>query len=180
MQENVYFCSDMNNYAYKDKIERLRLIRNLIQEKSIGSQEELLSYLKQQGFNTTQATLSRDLKYLKATKKYEDRENGYIYFLPDGQSAPLQEIRFALDEFISIDFSHNLAVVKTSSGFANAIAIYIDRIYFDEIVGTIAGDDTIMIVLREGVTHKQFIDALLDHIPELKNKVDIDWYNFES
>jgi len=170
----------MNNYTSKDKIERLRLVRNLIQEKKITSQEELLDHVKDHGFNTTQATLSRDLKYLKATKKYDDALKGYMYVLPENKSTPGQDIRFALDEFISLDFSDNMAVIKTSSGFANAIAIYIDRIYFEEVVGTLAGDDTILIVLRSGVSHKDFVNSLLEHIPELKNKVDIDWQNFKE
>jgi transcriptional regulator of arginine metabolism len=165
----------MNNYA--SKTERLRLIRDLIREHKITSQEELLEYIKNHGVVTTQATLSRDLKYLKATKKYDDFVKSYVYILPENQTSSGAEIRFALDEFISLDFSNNLAIVKTSSGFANAIAIYIDRIYMDEIVGTIAGDDTIMIVLREGVTPEQFVNSLLEYIPELKNKVDIDWHN---
>jgi transcriptional regulator of arginine metabolism len=174
----VYFCNTMNNYTSKDKIERLRVVRSLIQEKKITSQEELLDHVKEHGIHTTQATLSRDLKYLKATKKYDDTLGGYMYVLPENQASSGQEIRFALDEFISLDFSGNIAVIKTSSGFANAIAIYLDRIYFEEAVGTVAGDDTILIVLREGVRKKDFVDSLLEHIPELKNKVDIDWQNF--
>ena len=170
----------MNNYTSKDKIERLRLVRSLIREKKITSQEELLDHVKEHGFNTTQATLSRDLKYLKATKKYDDTLSGYIYVLPENKPYPGQDIRFALDEFISLDFSDNIAVIKTSSGFANAIAIYIDRIYFEEVVGTLAGDDTILIVLRSGVSHRDFVSSLLEHIPELKNKVDFDWKNFNE
>ncbi|MGM0530642.1 MAG: arginine repressor [Bacteroidota bacterium] len=170
----------MNNYTSKDKIERLRLVSSLIREKKITSQEELLEYVKEHGFNTTQATLSRDLKYLKATKKYDDSLKGYMYVLPENKSTSGQDIRFALDEFISLDFSDNIAVIKTSSGFANAIAIYIDRIYFEEVVGTLAGDDTILIILRPGVSHKDFVESLLEHIPELKDKVDIDWQDFSG
>ncbi|MCF8334988.1 MAG: ArgR family transcriptional regulator [Bacteroidales bacterium] len=168
----------MNNYTSKDKIERIRLVRSLIREKNITSQEELLDHIKERGVHTTQATLSRDLKYLKATKKYDGTAKEYVYVLPENKSTSGQEIRFAMDEFISLDFSGNIAVIKTSSGFANAIAIYIDRIYFEEVVGTVAGDDTILIVLREGVSYKDFVGSLLEHIPELKNKVDIDWQNF--
>ncbi|MBS3768731.1 MAG: hypothetical protein V5A47_03040 [Bacteroidales bacterium] len=170
----------MNNYTSKDKVERLRLVRNLIREKKITSQEELLDYIKERGFNTTQATLSRDLKYLKATKTYDESLKGYMYVLPENKAASGQDIRFALDEFISLDFSDNIAVIKTSSGFANAIAIYIDRIYFEGVVGTVAGDDTILIILRPGVSHKDFVESLLEHIPELKDKVDIDWQDFSS
>jgi transcriptional regulator of arginine metabolism len=165
----------MNSSASKEKIERLRSIRSLIREKNIKSQEELLDYIRKRGYETTQATLSRDLKYLKATKRYDDSLQEYIYVLSEDESSFGQEIRFALNEFIALDFSQNIAVVRTSSGFANAIAIYIDRMYLDEIVGTVAGDDTILIVLREGVTHKQFISSIMENIPELKNKVDIDW-----
>jgi len=170
----------MNNYASKEKIERLRVIRYLIQAKRITSQDELLGYIQQRGFHTTQATLSRDLKYLKATKQYDDLQQTYIYVLPENYASPGKDVRFALDEFISIDFSHNLAIVKTSSGFANAIAIYFDRIYIDEIVGTVAGDDTILVVLREGVTHRHFLDALLYQIPELKEKINIEPPEFDE
>lgn len=171
----------MNKHTGNAKIERMRTIRRLITTHKLRSQEQLLQLLIERGYKSTQATLSRDLKDLQATKQVDKETGSYIYTLPERQSAKtLPTMTFAADEFISIEFSQNMAVIKTVSGFANAIALYIDRLELHEILGTLAGDNTIMVILRENITRRDFIESLLEHIPDLNRKIDIDWNNLDK
>jgi transcriptional regulator of arginine metabolism len=140
----------------KIKSQRLVAIKNIIAAQKVGSQDELLSHLGKEGFVTTQATLSRDLKFLKVAK-IPDPEVGYIYTLRDLGIKVADDS--AYDEFPmggveSIEFSENLAVIKTKPGFANGVASVIDSHGLYEILGTIAGDDTILLIAREGVSKK--------------------------
>jgi transcriptional regulator of arginine metabolism len=129
--------------------------------------------LEKVGFLTTQATLSRDLKYLKVAK-IPDPEFGYIYSLHESLQKPAEEIStddFPFGGIESMEFSGHLAVIKTKPGFANGIASVIDSHGLYEILGTIAGDDTILLISREGVTKADVINALSLFISGLKNKV---------
>ena len=166
----------MNKHTGTGKTGRLKTIRQLISTHKLRSQEQLLQLLVDGGYKATQATLSRDLKDLQATKQVDKDTGSYIYTLPvKSDRRPSPTMTFAADEFISIEFSQNVAVIKTVSGFANAIALYIDRLDLHEILGTLAGDNTIMVILRENITRRAFIESLLEHIPDLNKKVDIDW-----
>ncbi len=158
------------------KIKNLRLntITQLIATTKVGSQEELLTLLEKEGFSTTQATLSRDLKSLKVAKQ-PDQDGGYIYVLPESEPELNNEEHlndeFPLRGLYSMEFSGNLAVIKTRPGFANGLGSVIDSHGPYEILGTIAGDDTILIIKREGVTNDEVINALSLFIPDLKKKV---------
>ncbi|MBQ7945945.1 MAG: ArgR family transcriptional regulator [Bacteroidales bacterium] len=155
----------------KDKSNRLKSIRKYVSEQKISSQEELLQLLSDEGFILTQATLSRDLKQLKIAKM-PDYEGGYIYVLPE-ESSPLgktarmktQEIHFAATGFISIDFCGPFAVVKTKPAFAGGIAAEIDRRSSKNILGTIAGDDTILVIPREGTDRRKLLRTLAEVLP---------------
>lgn len=138
----------------------------------VSSQEELLNILEEKGLNYTQATLSRDLKFLKVNK-IADSEKGYIYELPEQHNSVGVEYAesYAAKGFVSIQFSNNLGIIKTLPGYASSIASLIDRSNPFEIVGTIAGDDTILIVPHENVNEKDVINALILIIPELKDKI---------
>ena len=111
--------------------------------------------MNREGFELTQATLSRDLKQLKVAKA-ASMNGKYVYVLPNNimykrstdQSAG-EMLRS--NGFISLQFSGNIAVIRTRPGYASSMAYDIDNNEFSEILGTIAGDDTIMLVLREGV-----------------------------
>ena len=153
-----------------NRTERLLAIKEIITENDISSQEELLSLLEERDLNFTQATLSRDLKYLKVNK-IADPEKGYIYEMPEQHLHLSNEIAesYAAQGFVSIQFSNNLGVIKTLPGYANSIASLIDGADPIEIVGTIAGDDTILIIPSERVTEKHVINALVLIIPELKD-----------
>jgi transcriptional regulator of arginine metabolism len=159
------FMQDM-----KGKVNRLEAIKELIESHTIGNQEELLHHLNNDGFILTQATLSRDLKKLKVSKA-PDLNGTYHYVLPIEESERLRSLS-AMQETIqkggiSIEFSGQLAVMKTRPGYASAIAWDIDTNAPTEILGTIAGDDTVLLILRERVTRNQVIKALSAFIPSL-------------
>ena len=155
----------------KKKANRLDAIKMIISSKEVGSQEELLQELNREGFELTQATLSRDLKQLKVAKA-ASMNGKYVYVLPNNimykrstdQSAG-EMLRS--NGFISLQFSGNIAVIRTSPGYASSMAYDIDNNHFHEIIGTIAGDDTIMLIVREGCTRTSVKQALAHVIPNI-------------
>lgn len=145
-----------------NKTNRFSIIRKLLSSEIICSQEELIYKLKESGVEVTQSTLSRDLKFLKVAK-VPHKVKGYYYMLPENmQNEPREEKGSPniTDNILSIDFSGNMAVVKTRPGYANAITVSIDEGNFYEILGTVAGEDTIFIVMREGVSPGELINVL--------------------
>ena len=158
----------------KIKAQRLMAIKHLIGSRKISSQEELVILLEQEGYKITQATLSRDLKYLKVAK-VPDVETGYKYVIPEvvqklDNALPVNE-DFPVSGVESIEFSGQMAIMKTRPGFANGIASVIDSHGPYEILGTIAGDDTILLISREGVNKTDVINALSLFMPGLKEKI---------
>ncbi len=157
----------------KVKNNRLEALRLIISSQQLGSQDELLSALQKEGFKLTQATLSRDLKQLKVAKAASMSGN-YVYVLPNDTmykrvSTP-NSIRdmMRVPGFIAINFSGNMGVIKTRPGYASSIAWNIDNSDIPEIIGTIAGDDTIFIVIKEDVPHQKVIEALSDVVPNMR------------
>lgn len=138
----------------------------------MGNQEELLAALRKEGYVVTQATLSRDLKQLKVAKAATMRGN-YIYVLPNVTmykrvSTPAQvKEMMQVPGFLSIHFSGNMGVIKTRPGYASSIAYNIDASHISCILGTIAGDDTIFIVVAEGTQQKDVVSALAAVMPEM-------------
>ena len=157
----------------KVKTNRLEALRLIISSQQLGSQDELLNALQKEGFKLTQATLSRDLKQLKVAKAASMSGN-YVYVLPNETmykrvSTPnsIREM-MKVPGFISINFSGNMGIIKTRPGYASSIAWNIDKSDVPEILGTIAGDDTIFIVIKEGVKHQDVVEALTDVVPNMK------------
>ncbi len=154
-------------HSMKTKDRRLEAIKMIISGKEVGSQEEVLNELRKEGFTLTQATLSRDLKQLKVAKA-ASMNGKYVYVLPNETMYRRSHKPLSAGEmlsnpgFLSINFSGNLGVIKTRPGYASSIAYNIDNSNVPEILGTIAGDDTIIIVLREGVDHNALIDGIND------------------
>jgi transcriptional regulator of arginine metabolism len=175
MQESLYFCTAyLNKYTkMKDKKNRLEALRLIISSQQMGSQEELLNALQNEGFNLTQATLSRDLKQLKVAKAASMRGN-YVYVLPNDTMYKRVTTPHTVREmmqvpgFLSINFSGNMGVIKTRPGYASSIAYNIDNNHINEILGTIAGDDTIFIVIKQGVTKDEVIEALSEVVPNMR------------
>ena len=140
----------------KERTARLNCIKDVIRDLRITSQEMLLEEIQTKGYSVTQATLSRDLKYLKVGK-VSDGKNGYYYTLPKDGEYAISEKDYLQDVqrgFISYDFSGPICVVNTLPGHADSVALAIDKINISEILGTIAGDDTIFIVLKEGASRE--------------------------
>lgn len=156
----------------KCKNSRLDSIKMIISSKEVGSQEELLKELVAEGFKLTQATLSRDLKQLKVAKAASMNGN-YVYVLPNNTMYKRMTEPHTASEmlrntgFISIEFSANIAVIKTRPGYASSLAYDIDNAGLHEIIGTIAGDDTIMMVVREGCSRTDVKQALAHIIPDI-------------
>ncbi|QEN04255.1 ArgR family transcriptional regulator [Thiospirochaeta perfilievii] len=150
--------------------DRLKIIQGIIETNSITSQEQLLGILKDNNVNVTQATLSRDLKMLKVGK-VSDGAKGYIYTLPsilNLKESEQQYINDFLRGFLSIAFSNNICVIKTLPGHANSTAAAIDNLLFDEVIGSIAGDDTIMVILSDEYPKEDFISSLNSKIEGLE------------
>ena len=156
----------------KVKSSRIETLKMLISSKELGSQEELLQELKKEGFTLTQATLSRDLKQLKVAKA-ASMNGKYVYVLPNEtmykrvHSTTSAREMLETPGYVSINFSSNLAVIKTRPGYASLIAYNIDNSDQPGILGTIAGDDTILIVIREGYHREDIIRSLSVIIPTL-------------
>ncbi len=157
----------------KIKNDRLEALRMIISSQELGSQDELLTALKKEGFQLTQATLSRDLKQLKVAKAASMRGN-YVYVLPNDTMYKRVSSHHTIKEmlevpgFLNINFSGNIGVIKTRPGYASSIAYNIDNNNIEEILGTIAGDDTIFIVIKQGVTKNEVINALSKVVPNMK------------
>ena len=145
----------------KNRKKRIDLIIDIITNQCIGSQEELAATLSKKGYPVTQATLSRDLKMLKTTKVPTDR-GSYVYVLP--QSDSLKDRLLTAGSvpmnanyqsgLLSIKFSGNLAVIKTRIGYASGLAYDIDMYMSPDILGTIPGSDTILVVMKEGLSRE--------------------------
>ncbi len=154
----------------KVKTSRLETLKVLISSMELCSQEEVLRALKKEGFTLTQATLSRDLKQLKVAKA-ASMSGKYVYVLPNDTmyrrvSTPRKASEMlATSGFVSLNFSGNIGVIKTRPGYASSIAYNIDNSDIPEILGTIAGDDTILIIIREGSDTDELIQSLDTIIP---------------
>ena len=131
------------------KVNRHAKIVELINKYQIETQEELADYLNQNGFRVTQATVSRDIRDLKLTKVPADTGRQKYAVLQTGQNDLGEKyIRILNDGFLSMDMAQNILVIKTVSGMAMAVAAALDAMKWNEIVGCIEVDDTIMCSVR--------------------------------
>ncbi len=124
-------------------------IAELIETYDIETQEDLAEYLKKSGFQVTQATVSRDIREMKLSKiSIGAGKQKYAIFRQDDSHMADKYIRVLRDGLLSMDMAQNILVIKTVSGMASAVAVAVDAMKFKEIVGSIAGDDTIMMAVR--------------------------------
>lgn len=126
------------------KIERHTKIIELLNEYDIETQEELASLLNQSGYNVTQATVSRDIRQLKLIKQSVNGKQKYVVLQNEISDMNEKYIRILKDGYVSMAMAQNILVIKTVSGMAMAVAAALDAMHWSEIVGCIAGDDTIM------------------------------------
>lgn len=157
----------------KKRSHRLETLRTILTEKDVASQDVILEELAKYGYKLTQATLSRDLHTLHAIKVAG--EMGYTYILPDHPlyrrvlSTTVRSRQVGANSgFLSMGFSGNMAVIHTRSGYAAVLAGHIDEHDMLTVMGTVAGDDTLIVVLREEAKRKDFVDELSQIVPVLR------------
>lgn len=161
----------------KNKTARIQKIKELVSGGAIDSQSRLLELLRESGFDLTQATLSRDLKRMRIAK-VGDGNGGYTYILPEAARhavpANVAAVRHPAPSagFVSIDFSGQFCVIKTRPGYAGGIALDIDALDSRAVMGTIAGDDTILVILRENESKQHVMSILKNIIPTLEEKTE--------
>ena len=155
-----------------DKQARLDKIGEILSSKTITNPEARQNELEKAGFLVTQATLSRDLRNLRVVKA-TDANGVSSYKIQDGSiPAPAPILQENLEGVVSIEFSGQLGVLKTLPGFASAVAYYIDRLKLPDLMGTIAGDDTILLIAREGVSHNLLAGTFSKYFKGLRNLIN--------
>ena len=138
-------------------------IREIIREKPVETQEELAEELRKEGFNVTQATVSRDIKELRLIKVLRDNEH-YCYAEPERTSLSSDRLlKIFKESIISFASAENLIVIKTSSGTASAVAEAIDVLDWNDVLGTVAGDNTILVVAKS----KKVVRDIMDRLEEI-------------
>ena len=131
------------------KTKRQAKILELIKKNNIETQEELSDYLEREGYQVTQATVSRDIRELKLTKvAVNGGRQKYVALMEASEDLSEKYTRVFRDGFVSMDMAQNILVIKTVSGMAMAVAVAVDAMKWNEVVGCIAGDDTIMCAIR--------------------------------
>lgn len=171
----TYFCiidGDAPSVNNNMKSNRIEMLRYILTHKEINNQDTLLKELEKAGHRVTQATLSRDLQRLKAAKVVGS--DGYRYVLPE--NAPYlpkitRELPSSLRDtgFKGLEIAGNIVVMRTRAGYANGIAGEIDSCDFDSVAATVAGDDTVLIVIRNGYGADAVTDDLAKLFPVIKS-----------
>jgi transcriptional regulator of arginine metabolism len=141
---------------------RQKKILEIISKDAISTQGELVEALQKSGYNVTQATVSRDIKELRLVKIARG-DNNYAYGLPKGQ-VPMQDEsrlrRLFRDAVINLDYSENIVVIHTLPGNANSVCSLLDAVGWPELLGAVAGDDTIIVVVRS----KELVPAVMERV----------------
>ncbi len=156
----------MQRSTNNTKQKRLETIESIVSETPIEGQEQLLNILRAKGFNVTQATLSRDFNELQIVK-VPDGEGGYRYLPHPNKSQENQ----APSILTSVEISGQMAVLRTRPGYANAMAADVDEARLKGVMGTVAGDDTVLVILRAETTKDAFIGELTTVLPEAPQKL---------
>ena len=144
------------------KRNRQEAILRVISQYEVETQQELAQMLKEEGFEVTQATVSRDIRDMKLSKMPTgEGHQKYVRFHNDEKHLSGKYVNVLKEGFVSIDMAQNILVVKTVSGMAMAVAAAIDAMKYPEIVGSIAGDDTIMMAVRTVEDTKSLMNQIL-------------------
>ena len=142
------------------KNRRQRRILEIVSNETIGTQKELAERLQQEGFETTQATISRDIKELLLVKVNIGGDR-YKYVIAQETPVTDAKLRMVLREFIlSYDYSENLLILNTAPGNANTVASAIDRARWPQVIGTLAGDDTVMLVIKPKEAVQEVVEKI--------------------
>lgn len=143
------------------KVKRQAKILEIIRSRSVETQDELIGALQESGFRATQATVSRDIKELRLIK-IQDGKGRYCYAVmnADGDRVPAKFLSLFRDAVSSIDCAGNLVVVKCFSGMAQAACAAMDSLQWDTVVGTLAGEDTFVCIVRTPEAAVELVDEL--------------------
>jgi transcriptional regulator of arginine metabolism len=144
------------------KAKRQQAILEMVKMYEIETQEEIVEKLNQSGFTVTQATISRDIRELKLTKIQRGSKQIYAVLTEHKSVSNNKYIDILKHSFVSVDMAQNILVIKTASGTAMAVATALDSLHWDEIVGSIAGDDTVMCAIRTVEDTKKLVKRLED------------------
>lgn len=144
------------------KEKRQEAILELVKKCEIETQEELAEKLNKAGFAATQATISRDIRELKLTKIQHGAKQIYAALTENKYASSNKYIDILKHSFVSVDMAQNILVIKTASGTAMAVATALDSLHWNEIVGSIAGDDTVMCAIRTVEDTKKLVRRLED------------------
>lgn len=161
----------------KTKAERLLAIRELVTEQLITSQDQLLKELAVRGYKLTQATLSRDIKELQIAKVPTGKGHYQYRISPNAISKqhiePIQIVGTDVSRSwtISLEFSGQIAVLKTKPGYASVVADIVDKSQNDGIMGTLAGDDTVLLILRANSEKASIVRALSLWLPDIESRI---------
>lgn len=159
--------SEKDTKQMNNRTQRLSIIRKIIRTEFISSQEELIACLEECGVQITQSTLSRDLKFMHVAK-VPHKGKGYVYVLPNSSLNDAVVSTNVTDNITDIAFSGNMCVITTKPGYASAVSVPIDQRGIYEILGTIAGDNTILLILREGYNKQSLLEQLYMLFPSLR------------
>ena len=149
---------------------RQRAIRKILSKTQVQNQDELLSLLAAEGIRTTQATLSRDLKEMRVAKLHK-QDGGYFFSLPVDDMHIVPDAPHSVAGILSLEISGQLAVIRTRPGYASMLGAVVDASVGTEVMGTIAGDDTLLLILRKDATEKALIATLSRILPGIEDKV---------
>lgn len=160
---------NLNNIRMICKVDRQKMILSIIDSKAVHNQDELQQYLQERGLAVTQATLSRDINALKLSKFRG--EDGSLYYARGKVFAEPAAARLHdASGIISVEICGNMGVIRTHPGFANVVAFSIDRSQPEVVAGTIAGDDTVMLVLRGNNISDRLEKQLEAIFPDIEEK----------
>lgn len=152
------------------KDQRQRTIRKILGKRQVHNQDELLSLLSDEGIQTTQATLSRDLKEMRVVKLHK-QDGGYFFSLPAESMHIVPDAAHSVSGIVSLEVSGQLAVIRTRPGYANMLGAVIDSTVGTGVMGTIAGDDTLLLILREDTNESTLVATLSGFLPGIEEKV---------
>ena len=143
------------------KVKRQTKILEIIQCRSIETQDELIRALEESGYRATQATVSRDIKELRLIKMLDGNgKYSYSVMKAGGEQVPTKFLSIFQDAVSNIDFAGNLVVVKCLSGMAQAACAAMDSMQWDSVVGTLAGEDTFVCITRTNESAAQLVEEL--------------------
>lgn len=170
----AYFCTrKFKQPQMAKKNTRLEIIKLIVSSQELSKQDELMRELAKAGYPTTQATLSRDLHQLRIAKGHNEQGN-QVYMLPEQRRYQrVSDTHVTVQKLnrlgaLSVRFSGNMAVLRTPPGHAAHVAYDIDNAQIPEILGTVAGDDTIFMVIAEDAERPSLLNRLAEVVPETR------------